>query len=318
MKNYNNITLTESFVELEFNDGELVRGTLSDEWRDMFQRLKADHSPGVHTQSLDFSKQLDGKSYRINAGYTNRGLEFQLRELITDIPTFAELGIESSAVMPLVKGQGLTLFAGPMNSGKSTTLAAAICSMDLKARRKAVSIEDPLEYIYPGHFIAQREVGSMIPTAVQGVRDAMRSNARTIIIGEIRDPDTASAAVLAGLTGHNVLASIHGSSVSEAYLRMVSILPDQHLKILPMSLKGLFAQHLIRMGDNKKPLPLYESLIVTQAVKNILKSGPDASVQFQAQIHKQRGATFGALADKYLEEGLCEIKDVEHLLDGHL
>jgi general secretion pathway protein E len=137
---------------------------------------------------------------------------------------------------------GIVLVTGPTGSGKSTTLYAALAATDIASTR-VLTVEDPVEYKLPGitQFQVQSDIGFTFPAALRAI---LRHDPDTIMIGEIRDAETASIAIQASLTGHKVLSTLHTNDAASAFVRLVDIGVEPFL--LAASVRGVIAQRLIR------------------------------------------------------------------------
>ncbi len=171
-----------------------------------------------------------------------------------------------------------------------------------------ITIEDPVEYLHHKDTIFQREVGTKVKDFKTGLVDAVRVNPTTIVIGEIRDTETALEAVRAGLNGHRVLATLHASSIKEAISRLWAFLNDQGDELLVQSLQGIVAQHLIHI-TNKKKYCLYEALEVDQKVKNILNQALDHNSQLTlnaCDLRQKNRITLVEKKQKLIIDGIDE------------
>ncbi len=162
------------------------------------------------------------------------------------VPKFASLGIEPTMYAAITHAlqapHGIILVTGPTGSGKTTTLYSALATMDAK-RLNILTVEDPIEYEMPG--IGQTQVNSKIGHSFAGaLRSILRQDPDVILIGEIRDKETAQIAVQAALTGHLVLATLHTNDAPSAISRLVDMQVDPTL--LASSLTGVLAQRLVR------------------------------------------------------------------------
>ncbi len=212
----------------------------------------------------------DNRRYRVCLFNSDLGWNAALRLLPDESSSFADLNIEEKDVISCVESTGLALFCGPTGAGKSTTMSTVVKSL-LESNKLGVtvSIEDPIEFRHNHKSIFQREVGVHTESFELGLRAALRANPQTIIIGEIRDAQTALEAVRAGLNGHRVLATLHASSVSEAIARLWAFLDDQGDEMLIQALQGVVAQHLIRLPSDKNYC-LYETIQIDEKAKTLL------------------------------------------------
>ena len=186
------------------------------------------------------------------------GPNVTMRRISSRPPSIEEVGLEHDIhVRPLIENdRGLFLVVGPTGSGKTTTLAAQI---DMLRRRemRIVTLEDPIEILYPPEqgLITQREVGRDTPSFEEGVYDALRQDPNVILVGEMRNRETIRAALLAALTGHLVLGTVHAGDCSEVHDRMLAGFDEAERndlrRILDSVLKLVIAQRLApRIGDS--------------------------------------------------------------------
>ena len=254
-------------------------------------------------ESKDFSLELDGKRYRVHLFHSMLGWNAALRLLPDSILSFKQLNINEKEVMSVCVGTGLTLFCGPTSSGKSTTMCtvtdALLRSGELGV---TVTIEDPIEYVYNNQIIFQREVGADVDSFPSGLVDAVRATPKTIIIGEIRDTETALEAIKAGLNGHRVFATLHAVNIKQAISRILAFVGNDAAGLLVQALQGIFVQKIIR-AKNKRYC-VYESLCVDEKVRNVLTS----------VFHKNSTASLNLLNHNQYEQKRGSINDKEQLL----
>ena len=229
-------------------------------------------------KSVDLSEFISGIRCRINVYYSYRGFSLSLR-LLED----RQLSIDSINLHPVFKtivrqDHGLILVCGPTGSGKSTTLAAMVDEINSSKKCNIITIENPIEYVMKSKrsFVHQREVGVSVAGFSEGVRDALREDPDVILVGEVRDEETAKATLNAAETGHLVLATIHSSNVTEAITRLSSTFNkefrQQALSQLAGCLRAVICQRLVYLEDQKIRVPKCEILISNTAVKSMLQS----------------------------------------------
>lgn len=207
-----------------------------------------------------------GARFRVNLHKVLGRLAATLRRIRTDMPNLSALGApEWLLTRWAMQPQGLVLVAGSSGQGKSTTLAGLLHWMNTNVARHIVTIEDPVEFIFANNrsMFTQREVGRDTPSFVRGLRAALRQAPDVIFVGEIRDPETALAALQACETGHLVLASMRSVTVEDTLERFVNLFPADQAEmgphLLSQQLLGVLCQKLVP-GSHGHPLLLCEYL----------------------------------------------------------
>lgn len=234
--------------------------------------------------SVDFSVrwELSGGSrrFRINVFRHLDGVAAALRPIRQRIPPLAELGLPEDILELISFPSGLVLVSGTSGSGKSTTIAALIDHLNRTRARHVITLEDPIEFEHREvqSLIHQREVGSDVESFSSGLRAALRENPDVIVLGELRDLATISAALTAAETGHLVLGTLHSGSASSAVNRIVDVFPGHqqtHIRVqLASSLRAVVSQRLVP-SRSKGLVPVLERLLVTPAVANGIREGHD-------------------------------------------
>ncbi|PIR41264.1 MAG: type IV pili twitching motility protein PilT [Candidatus Yanofskybacteria bacterium CG10_big_fil_rev_8_21_14_0_10_46_23] len=227
-------------------------------------------------RELDFSYVLNGARFRVNVYHTNGIPAATCRYIPTKIRTLEELNIPAVVKTFSRLSQGFVLVVGPTGHGKSTTLAAIIDLINKERAEKVVTIEDPIEYIFTNEksIIDQREVGSDTDSFQHAIRSAFRENINVLLVGELRDHETMSAAVTAAETGHLVLTSIHTNSAAQTIERIVDTFPpsqqNQIIAQLANTLSGVVSQRLIP-GLNGGLVPAVEVMFGNTAIRNLIR-----------------------------------------------
>ena len=232
-------------------------------------------------REMDVSYMLEGGTrFRVNFFYQQGGLALVVRRIKTEVQTFEELYLPVEVLERLsLEPRGLILIAGAAGSGKSTTLAAMINFINRKKRKHIITIEDPVEFSYreDKSIINQREVGLDTHSFKGALKYVIRQAPDIIVIGEMRDLETMSSAIMAAEVGHLVLSSLHTIDVSQTLDRIINFFPPfQHPQIkmqLAFVLRGIVAQRLIPRKDASGMIPACEVLIPTPMVKKLIMEG---------------------------------------------
>ncbi|MDE1965981.1 MAG: PilT/PilU family type 4a pilus ATPase [Patescibacteria group bacterium] len=246
-------------------------------------------------QSVDFSySHKSGARFRVN-GYIVQGtVAIALRLIPHDIRGFSELNLPPILEVFAQRNQGFFLVVGPVGQGKSTTLAAMINRINDTRAEHIVTIEDPIEYLFPPKksMIHQREVHIDAPDFASALRAAFREDVNVIMVGEMRSQDTISAAVTAAETGHLVLSTLHTNDAAQTIDRIIDMFPaEQQAQVrvqLAGSLAGIFSQRLVpRISGGL--IPAYELLINNSAVANLIRDSRTHEISTVIQTSSQDG-----------------------------
>jgi len=231
----------------------------------------------LDTQELDFSYQYEDRArFRGNAFFERGDAAIALRIIPSEIRTLEELGLPPILETFTQLEQGFFLVVGPVGQGKSTTLASMIEKINQERTEHIITIEDPIEYIFTPKksIINQREVRIDTKSFHTALRSAFRQDVDVIMVGEMRGPETMSAAVTAAETGHLVFSTLHTNNAAQTIDRIIDSFPaaqqDQIRIQLAASLAGIFSQRLIpRISGGL--IPAYELLINNEAVSNLIR-----------------------------------------------
>jgi len=259
---------------------------------------------------LDFGCTIpDVGRLRCNVAKQRGASSLAIRLLPPVIPTIDELNLPSVCKELVLRPRGLVVVTGPTGSGKSTTLAAMVNHLNSKERRKVVTIEDPIEYIYSDMrcIIIQRELGSDTLSFAEALRHVLRQDPDVILVGEMRDLETAAAVLTLAETGHLVLTTGHAPSASQAIDRVIDLFPphERHLaqSQLAFLLLGVLCQTLIPKADTSGRVPAVEIMLATPAVRNLIREGKTYQLPNVIRMHSREGMMLldQALINLYLE-----------------
>lgn len=263
---------------------EFVRTILSEEQFDNYRNLGE--------SDLSYSVAGIGR-FRVNI-YRQRGSDaMALRAVGLKIPTLEDLGHPPVLIDLSRRNRGLLLVTGPTGSGKSTTLAAMINQINTERNGHILTLEDPIEFLHKHgmSIVNQREIGHDSKSYGNALRAALREDPDVILIGEMRDLETISIAVTAAETGHLVLSTLHTIGASKTVDRIVDVFPpyqQEQIKVqLAAVLEGIVSQQLIEKADGNGRVAALEILVVTPAIRNLIREGKthqiDSSVQTGAK-----------------------------------
>lgn len=231
----------------------------------------------IEEKNIDFSSNLNNGQVQLrgNAFY-QRGMVCIAIRLVPKSKTFEELSLPLILKDFARKKQGFFLVVGPVGQGKSTTLSTMINIINSEQTSHIITIEDPIEFIYQPDksIVDQREIGVDAEDFLSALKAVFREDANVILIGEMRDSATISAAVTAAETGHLVLSTLHTNNASQTIDRIIDSFPaEQQGQIrlqLAASLLGIFSQRLIpRIAGGR--IPAYELLINNKAIANLIR-----------------------------------------------
>ena len=230
-----------------------------------------DHDASLSTEA--------GERFRVNLHRQLGQRGAVLRRIRRDISSLEDLGAPVDLLLEWAKSKsGIIVIAGPTGSGKSSTSASLLDSINRTAARHIVTIEDPVEYLFEGrlsHF-TQREVGIDTPTFAEGLRRSLRQNPDIIFLGEVRDRDSALTALQASETGHLVLTTLHASNAKESIERLESLFAMEERggiqKILSSQLLGVLCQRLPPSIQGGRALAC-EFFTNTGSARNLIAEG---------------------------------------------
>ncbi len=245
---------------------------------------------------LDFGYSVpDVGRVRCNAAMQCGTISLVIRLLPPHIPALEDLGLPEVCKDLVLKPRGLVVVSGPTGSGKSTTLAAMIDFLNRTERRRVVTIEDPIEYRYPSVkcAITQRELGGDTHSFAEALRHVLRQDPDVILVGEMRDLETAAAALTIAETGHLVLTTGHAPSAYQAIERIIDIFPphERHLAQAQIAslIAGVLCQALVPRVDGSGRVAAIEIMMATPAVRNLIREGKTYQLPNTIRMHSQQG-----------------------------
>jgi twitching motility protein PilT len=254
----------------------------------------------INNKEIDFSFGFGGGAYgdlgrfRTNLYYQRGVLSAAFRFLQPNIRTIEELKLPKICHNFAELKQGFILVTGPTGHGKSTTIAAIINEINLSKAVHILTIEDPIEYVYPTgkSIISQREMDVDTQSWPLSLRSALREDPDVVLVGEMRDAETISAAITIAETGHLVFSTLHTNSASQTIDRMIDSFPasqqPQVRSQLSLTLKGVISQRLIPRIDGGR-IPGVEVLLGTSAVATNIRDGKTHLIDSIMQTSQDAG-----------------------------
>lgn len=247
-------------------------------------------------RELDFAVTLSQRHrFRVNAHYQRNTVAVSMRLIPNTIPELGSLGLPPIVKELAVKPHGLILVTGPTGSGKSTTLASMVDLINQTRNCHIITIEDPIEFF---HFnkvatIEQREVGADTKSFAAALKFILRQDPDVIMVGEMRDIETISAAITAAETGHLVLATLHTNDAPQTIDRIVDVFPphqqSQIRSMLASSLLAVLAQRLLVKADGQGRVPAFELLIGTPAIRAAIREGKTHQIVSMMETARKDG-----------------------------
>ena len=307
--------------------GDLVaiaEGELDDAASEALCRQILDDKHRAEVESVgttDFGLAHDGGSrFRCSVMKQRGRWSAVLRLIPSTLLSFEQIGLPD-AVKPLLrKPRGLILVTGPTGSGKTTTLATMIDWINANQKRHVITIEDPIEY-YHSHkqgLVTQREVGGDVPSFAEAMRRALRQDPDVILLGEMRDLETISAAITAAETGHLVFGTLHTTGSARTVNRIIDAFPanqqEQIRAQLSVALLCVVSQTLLPKKDGSGRVAAFEVMVMTPAIANLIRKNETNKIPSTIQTSRKLGMI--TLDDYLLELYRKGLVDRETALDA--
>ncbi len=256
-------------------------------------------------RDVDLAIEIGSCRFRANFFYTADGLSAVLRKIETEIPSMVQLNLPHVMQAIAEKPNGLVLVTGPTGSGKSTSLAAIIDTINDTKKGHILTIEDPIEYIHHAKncSISQREMGRDAESFASALRASLREDPDVILVGEMRDLETIQLALTAAETGHLVFATLHTSGAPNTINRIIDVFPaEQQSQVraqLSQSLQMVVTQKLFKKSDEEGRVAAFEVMVCNHAVRNLIREGKIFQIETVMQTARAEGMV---TMDKAIEE----------------
>ena len=280
------IPVDPSYKILMPADTQRLLDSIMNEWQ---KRAYEQH--GEH----DFSYSIpEHGRFRVNAFKQRGTAAMALRLVNSEVPSPAVLGVPDSVIDLWSRKRGLILVTGPTGSGKSTTLASIINTINHRRDAHIITLEDPIEYLHRHDLsiVNQREIGLDTETYANALRAALREDPDVILVGEMRDYETISTAITAAETGHLVFSTLHTIGAASTIDRIIDTYPaaqqQQARSQLAMCFQGIISQQLVpRIGGGR--VAALEIMLGTDALRSLVREGKTGQILSYIQTGKSQG-----------------------------
>lgn len=274
---------------------------------------------------LDFSYHLENLSrFRVNIYSERKGPAIAMRLIPDKIPTFEELSVDDVLKSLAMMKQGMILFTGATGMGKSTLIASTIDYINKNRSAHVITIEDPIEFVFQSQncLFSQRELNVNTHSFAGAIKGALRQDPDIVMIGEMRDLETISAAITLAETGHLVLSTLHTLDAAQTVDRMIDVFPaNQQQQIraqLSSSLKAVISQTLVPRVDGDGRVAAREIMVANDAIQNCIMKAETNQIYSIMQIGADQGMR---LMDESLEtlvrQGVISVDDaISHASDS--
>ena len=265
---------------------------------------------------LDFTYECRGARFRCALFHDYRGPAAVFRSINCTVPTLEDLNLPPSIYQFAHARRGLILITGASGSGKSSTLAAIVDTINETYLKHIITLEDPIEYLHDDKLgvVPQRGMHEHFRSFQDGITSAMRQDPDVLVIGELRDIESMRRALAAAETGILVLTTLHTNSAMDSIDRMVDSFPFQeqdHARVqLSESLCGIVSQVLINRSDRSGRVPATEILFSSPAIASIIREGKTSDILNVIQGGKDRGMhTMDESLLTLVDKGLIDVDD---------
>ena len=233
--------------------------------------------------------------FRVNIYKQQDSYAIAARIINSEIPDLETLGLPNVVKEFAKKENGLVLVTGPTGSGKSTTLASILDSINKNFQKHIITLEDPIEYIYnrKNSIISQREIGKDTKNFKSGLKSVLRQDPDVILIGEIRDEETLATALTAAETGHLVFSTLHTIGAAQTIDRIIDMFQANQQNQIRMQLssvcEGIISQQLIPNINNEGMVAATEVMVSTSAIKNLIRDSKTHQISNIIQTGSKNG-----------------------------
>jgi twitching motility protein PilT len=301
LKNTTGEPLTEERIE------KLVFEIMSEKQKQFF----------MENGALDFAYQVgEMDRFRINAFRQRSYVSMAARRISGRIPPFESLHVPPVIEKIAESHDGMILVTGPTGSGKSTTIASMIDHINRNRACHIVTIEDPLEFLHVDKkaIVSQREVGIDVPNFDSALRSLMRQDPDVVLVGEVRDHETLTAAMKAAETGHLVFGTLHSNNCAQTIQRILDMFPQEERELtrqtFAMTIRAVISQQLLPgIRPDVPRLPAIEIMINTPIIRKLISEEREADIPAAIRAGQSEGMQdFIDSLHKLVEEEYIDLK----------
>ena len=277
-------------------------------------------------QAIDFCMEIPEQGrYRTCIVRQRCGWDGSFRVIRSSMPTFEELGFSKTLNRLTEYQQGLVLVTGPSGMGKSTTLAAMVELINQTRHEHIITLEDPIEYIFTSKksHISQREVGTHTQSYSAALRAALREDPDVIMVGELRDHETASLAITAAETGHLVFSTLHTTNAAQTIHRLLDMFPpkqQQQIRVMVSeSIRGVVCQRLVPRADGKGRALALEVMFNIPAIGNLIREDRIYQIPNMMKVNQRSGMQcLEESIQTLLQDKVIDGTEAYHIVNDHL
>jgi twitching motility protein PilT len=301
LKNTTGEPMTEKKIE------QLVFEIMSEKQKQFF----------IENGALDFAYQVgDMDRFRINAFRQRNFISLAARRISGRIPPFESLHVPPVVEKIAESHAGMVLVTGPTGSGKSTTIASMIDHINRNRACHIITIEDPLEFLHVDKkaIVSQREVGIDVPDFESALRSLMRQDPDVVLVGEVRDHETLTAAMKAAETGHLVFGTLHSNNCAQTIQRILDMFPQEERELtrqtFAMTIRAVISQNLLPgIRPEVQRLPAVEIMINSPIIRKLISEEREADIPAAIRAGQNEGMQdFTDSLQKLVEEEYIDLK----------
>ncbi len=285
----------------------------------LMKQITPDHGQEeiAEVGSHDFAIGFEDKArFRVNVFKQMGCIAMVLRQIPSEILSMEQLNLPDHLKELIMRPRGMILVTGPTGSGKSTSLAAMIDYINANCHHHIITIEDPVEFVHPHKksIVNQREVHNDLPTFSEGLRRALREDPDIILVGEMRDLETISAAISAAETGHLVFGTLHTTGAARTIDRIIDAFPMNQQEMVRTQLAGnlvaVVSQALLPKADGKGRVAAFEIMILNAAISNLIRESKTFRIDSTIQTSANQGMILmDDFIFKLLQQGLVTLEE---------